>query len=93
MSTAPANSLLAGTQSATTVAAALNSGTAAGCRQVLVQADPDNTVSVFVGNATTQPLELVPGDAATIGISDVAKVFVKTASSTATVNWLGMPVA
>ncbi len=76
----------AGTLTATTTAAAL--GATRASSEVLVQADPDNTVDVFIGDATVQPVQLTPGQAITVLASDIALVFVKTASATAAVNYL-----
>lgn len=76
-----------GTQSATTTAAPLNGGTSIVCQEVLVQNDPDNAVDVFVGNATSQSVQLRPGETYTALVNNVSKVYVKSASSTATVNW------
>lgn len=76
-----------GTQSATTTAAGLNNGTPLSCTEVLVQNDPDNTVDVFVGNSTSQSVQLRPGESYATLANDVSKVYVKAASGTATVNW------
>jgi len=81
------STLYDGTQTATTTAAALNSGTSRSCSSVLVQNDPDSTQDVFVGNDSSQSVQLVPGQAEVIPVDNVNKVFVKTASGTATVNW------
>lgn len=56
------------------------------CRQVLVQNDPDNTVDIFVGTENSQTMQLRPGEAETILIDNIIKVFVKSASATPTVN-------
>lgn len=56
--------------------------------EVLIQADPDNTVAVFIGNATAQPIKLNAGGYIPIPVNDVSLLYVKTASVTANVNWL-----
>lgn len=71
------------TVSATTVAAAL---TSIRCVTVVVQADPDNSVSVFLGDATDQVVELVANSSMTIPCTNANQIYVKTASSTADVN-------
>ena len=78
---------LNGTLVATTTAAPLSTTTNA-IQDVLIQNDPVNTVNVLVGNATTQNIKLVPGASASIEIDNVTKIFVKTESGTATVNYM-----
>lgn len=56
--------------------------------KVYVQNDPNSTVNVLVGSSTSQSIKLVPGAGMEIEINDLAKVFVKSASATATVNYL-----
>lgn len=71
-----------------TTAAALTAGQS--CFEVIVQADPDNTVDVFFGTSGSQPMQLLPGQAVRLKVSNVNLVYVKTASGTATVNWLSV---
>ena len=78
---------LNGTLVATTTAAPLSTTTNA-IQDVLIQNDPVNTVNVLVGNATIQNIKLVPGASASIEIDNVTKIFVKTESGTATVNYM-----
>jgi len=81
------NILYAGTKTDVgTTAAAI--GGSQKCNEVLVQADPDNSVDVFIGNSTIQPLRLKPGVSATIPVNNVSLIYAKTTSGTATVNWL-----
>src|SRR5438067_3476905 len=77
-----------GTQTATTTAAALNGGTAKACSCVVLQNDPDNSVDLFVGDAASQPVQVKPGGSVALPVDDASKVFVKSASGTATVNWM-----
>lgn len=77
--------LAAGTLSATTTAAQLSSNQA--CKEVLVQNDPDNTVDVLIGPSGSQPIQLVPGQAVALPVSNVNLVYGKTVSSTGTIAW------
>lgn len=76
-----------GTLVATTTAAPVSS-TYNVIQDILVQNDPASTVNILVGNATEQTIKLVPGASATIEIDNVTKLFVKTESGTATVNYM-----
>lgn len=78
--------LTAGTLTTSTTAAALAATLAV--TEIMVQNDPDNTIDVFVGNATAQPLQLSPGDSLVLAVNDLAKVYVKSASGTPLVNYL-----
>lgn len=79
--------LYAGTAALTTVAAAI--ATTQAINEVVIQSDPDNVVDVFIGNATAQPLQLKPGWAITIPVSNLATIYAKTASGTASLNYIG----
>jgi len=57
------------------------------CYQTLVQADPDNSGSVFVGGAGAQTIELTAGDSITIP-ADPSLIFVRGNGNT--VNWLAV---
>lgn len=80
------SSLATGQKTADTTAAALAGSTP--CREVLIQNDSGSSNSVKVGNDTNQYIELSPGDAISLPIDNVSKVYVKTTAGTATVNWL-----
>ena len=60
------------------------------CQAVSIQADPDNTVDVFLGTATSQSTQLSPGESFTIPISNLSKIFAKTGSGTANLNILAV---
>jgi len=77
--------LITGSVTATTSATALPDQA---CAQVLIQNDPDSTVSVLIGNSTLQPIELVPGDSVTLNVVNLNVIYYKSASGTATVNYL-----
>jgi hypothetical protein len=58
------------------------------CLVVHLQADPDNTLPVLVGNSSTQVYKLYPGDPVTISVRDVGMIYARTASGTAKLNWI-----
>ncbi len=77
----------AGTATATTTAAAL--GSATGFEAVLVKADPGNgAVNVLIGNSAIQPFPLQAGESVGLGIDDLGRLYIKTASGTAGVSWI-----
>ena len=76
---------VAGTVTATTSAAIIGTQV---CSAVLVQNDPNSSVKLLVGDATSQPFALNAGQAVTIPCSNVNKVYVKSASATAVCNWI-----
>lgn len=82
----PSASVTAGTLAATTTAQALGSSTSAS--EVLVQNDPNNGSDILVGSSAAQPLRLQPGQTLAIPAANVNLLWVKTASGTATVNWI-----
>ena len=81
------NTLYDGTKALTTVAAAIAASQA--IREAWVQADPANTVDILVGSATSQSTRLRPGQPVVIPINDLAKIFAKSVTGTATINYLG----
>lgn len=80
--------LLAGTislaDSATPVAASTP------CSTIFVQASPDNTVDLFVGNATAQPIQLGPGATISVPLTNTNLLYGKSASASVTLNWLAI---
>lgn len=56
---------------------------------VLIQAKVTNTQSVYIGNATKQPVELTPGEALPFPASNLDKLYVKVAVDGEGVNYLG----
>lgn len=72
---------------ATIAAAQLNGGQRLDCKQVVVQAHPDNGGRVFVGNAMRQDVILVPGQSYTIPVCDVTLVWVRASAGVQVVNW------
>jgi hypothetical protein len=63
------------------------------CFTVLIQADPNNNTDLFVGNATVQPIHLLPGQIMTVDTNNLQAFYAITTSGTALVNWftLGSP--
>lgn len=61
------------------------------CWQVLVQADPDNTQNVLIGNETHGcHIVLRAGETITIPINDVIKIYARAAAGTQRINWIAM---
>ena len=79
--------LYAGTNALTTSAEALAASQAV--TEVLVQADAANTTNVLIGNSGGQYIQLGAGGAIVIPVANLATVYVKMASGTGTVNYLG----
>lgn len=81
--------LAAGTTLATAAAVALRASLA--CSEVLIQADPDNAEDAFWGTSgadANQPMQLKPGDTASIPVKDAALVFVRSVGGTANINYV-----
>jgi len=79
--------IAAGTKVCTTTASAVAADQP--CVEVLCQADPANTVNVLIGDAALQPIALTPGASIIVPVSNVNLIYAKSASLTATLNWLG----
>ena len=59
------------------------------CVGLLIQADPDNSVDIFIGgDATTLPIQLAAGSSFSCTVENANVLYAKTASSTATLNCL-----
>lgn len=58
------------------------------CLSVTVIANDGNTDDIFVGDASLQPIRLVPGNVVSLDISDVAQIFVRSASGVQTADFL-----
>lgn len=80
--------LSSGTQAVSTSAGRLNSGTSLACTGVLVTNDANSANNILVGDSSSQVYPLEPGDSVAIAIDNVNKVYVRTASGAATVNWI-----
>ena len=81
--------LFAGEKTGVTTAAVQISTTSNNIREALIQSDPSNTTNMLIGNSTDQEVVLTPGQSVTIPIISLSLVWVKMASGTGTVNWLG----
>jgi hypothetical protein len=59
------------------------------CGQLLLVSAITNTVTVFVGDSTSQPFPLAPGQSISMRVAANAnEIYVRSASGTATVNWM-----
>lgn len=72
----------------TTTAAALGVSTAS-LTELVIQADPDNTVDILIGDATTQGWKLIAGAEFSCPIRNPALIHGKTGSGTATYSLFG----
>ncbi len=77
-----------GTQNVGTVAVALDARLV--ITEVIVQSDPENQGTVWVGNATSQSFQLAPGEAVVIAINETSKVYVLGSVQWQRVNWLAV---
>lgn len=62
--------------------------TSSNCRAVVVQADPDNTDHVLLGDVNNQTIQLEPGDSITLPVRDPSIIYVQGGSNNQTVNYL-----
>ena len=83
----PSATLYAGTTTLSTTGAAIAGSQAV--REVLLQNDPDNSVDILVGSSSAQTIQLRPGDVLILAVANLATVYAKAVSGTATVNYLG----
>lgn len=81
--------LFAGEKTGIDTNAVAISTTTSNIREVIIQSDPTNTTNVLVGNSTAQEIVLLPGQSLTIPIISLSLIYVKMASGTGIVNWLG----
>lgn len=72
----------------TTAAVAIGDSTAT-LTELMIQADPDNTTNVLLGDATAQVWVLQPGQEIVWPVRNPALIFGKMASSTGNVNLIG----
>ena len=78
----------AGTKTDVDGTAAPLSATSTLILDILIQADPDNSEDVFVGDSTSQTIQLRPADAIYLQVNNLNVVYVKTGTGPMTVNWL-----
>jgi hypothetical protein len=77
-----------GAQATSTTGAPLNGGTSQSVSEVLVT-NTDGSIVMYVGNATSQSTPLAAGASIAIPVNNLNKVYVKSASGTPSVAWLG----
>ena len=82
---APIETMLTGSNTGVVVTAAAIT-TSQSCLWVMLQAHPDNTGRILIGNSAGQTWVLVPGGVVTIPIDNVAKIIAKSASGTQVLN-------
>lgn len=82
---APIETLLTGSNTGVVVTAAAIT-TSQACLWVMLQAHPDNTDSILIGNSSGQTWIMVAGATIVIPIDDVAKIVAKSASGTQVLN-------
>lgn len=83
------STLYAGTTNVTTDAAAIGSSQA--CTKVLIQTDEANSVDILIGNSTSQVFKIgTTMKFIELDIDNVASVYAKTESGTATLRWLAL---
>ena len=82
---APIETLLAGSNTNVVVTSAAIT-TSQACLWVMLQAHPDNTARILIGNSAEQTWILDAGDSVIIPIDDVAKIIAKSAAGTQVLN-------
>ncbi len=80
--------IYAGTSSLTTNGAAIGSSINDLC-ELILQADPGNAVNILIGSSTAQTWVMEPGDTFNCPVRNPSKIYAKSASSTATINYVG----
>lgn len=58
------------------------------CASVLLQADPDNTTDILIGDSGAQVIQLVPGASVSLDIENTQIVFHKAVSGSPVLNVL-----
>lgn len=90
---APATALTDGQIAVTITAAPLQAAPGTACADIVLQNDPSSAQTVYVGTAAQQTTPLAPGQTRSlieVGLFalSTAAVYVRTATGTATLNWL-----
>ena len=84
---APIETFLTGSNTGiTTTAAAITSSEE--CLWVMVQAHPNNTANILIGNSAGQTWVMVPGAVTVIPVDNVAKIIAKSEAGTQILNGL-----
>ena len=84
---APIETFLTGSNTGI-VATAAAIATSQSCLWVMLQAHPDNTDNILIGNSASQTWVMPPGAVVVIPVDDVAKIIAKSASGTQVLNGL-----
>ncbi|HEX9872527.1 MAG TPA: hypothetical protein VGC99_28805 [Candidatus Tectomicrobia bacterium] len=58
------------------------------CAEVLLQAHPSNTATIYLGTSLTQVFVLSAGTVLVAQVSQVNQLYAKTSAGSATLNWL-----
>lgn len=58
------------------------------CREVMIQSDPTNVGNLLVGSIVNQFIVLTPGQAITLPLNSLMRIYVKASAGTVTANWL-----
>ena len=58
------------------------------CRGALLQADPNNTADIFLGDENSQPVQLVAGQSLSIRTPNLNRIYAIAASGTQVLNWI-----
>jgi hypothetical protein len=78
--------IIAYTLTCTGVAQAL---TDVNCASVLLQADPDNTVNILIGDSSSQTIELSPGGSLSLQIENASLLYaIRDAAGSPVLNYL-----
>lgn len=86
----PPSTLLAGSKTVATAGTAEPLADATPVKNsVLIQAKPENTGNVLIGDSTSQDVTLEPGDAVVAVIDDLSKIHIKVTVAGEGVNYLG----
>ncbi len=72
----PPSTILDGATTVTTAGTPVALGASTAIKSVLIQADPSNTGLIYVGNASSQSIELSASDIYTIDIDNLSKVYI-----------------
>ena len=87
----PPVKVTAGQDPVTVATAPLNGGVSVPCRAVVIQAQNANTVTIAIGDADNQVIELLPGDSVTIPIHNINQLYhTALAVGTSQLNWLAV---
>ena len=84
------NALLAGEKIVASIAAPETLASTTAVAAVTIQAKRDNIASVYLGSVAAQYVELAPGQSISIGVNDLALIYVAVDSDADGVNYLAV---